>query len=112
MNIGIVGSGKIGGVVGKLWARAGHKVRFSSLIRRRLRKLVADAGTNASRGTIEDALDFGETILVSIPYGSLDWSRKLSFRRRARERPHNNWIKAGVPDETCGHFERFSVVTR
>ena len=31
MNIGIVGSGKIGGVVGKLWARAGHTVRFVSL---------------------------------------------------------------------------------
>jgi predicted dinucleotide-binding enzyme len=30
MNIGIVGSGKIGSVVGKLWARAGHQVRFSS----------------------------------------------------------------------------------
>jgi phosphoglycerate dehydrogenase-like enzyme len=27
MDIGIVGSGKIGGVVGKLWAQAGHRVR-------------------------------------------------------------------------------------
>ena len=72
MNIGIVGSGKIGGVVGKLWARAGHKVRFSSRHPETLKQLVADAGTNTSRGTIEDALDFGETILVSIPYGSLE----------------------------------------
>ncbi|HYK58220.1 MAG TPA: NAD(P)-binding domain-containing protein [Bryobacteraceae bacterium] len=72
MNIAIVGSGKIGGVVGKLWARAGHKVRFSSRHPETLKQLVADAGTNTSRGTIEDALDFGETILVSIPYGSLE----------------------------------------
>lgn len=72
MNIGIVGSGKIGGVVGKLWARAGHNVRFSSRHPERLDGLVGEAGPNASRGTVEDALAFGEVILLSIPYGSVE----------------------------------------
>jgi predicted dinucleotide-binding enzyme len=72
MNIGIVGSGKIGGVVGKLWARAGHKVRFSSRHPEKLDGLVREAGPNASRGSIEEALDFGEVILLSIPYGSVE----------------------------------------
>jgi 8-hydroxy-5-deazaflavin:NADPH oxidoreductase len=30
MTIAIIGSGRIGGTVGKLWAKAGHEVRFSS----------------------------------------------------------------------------------
>jgi predicted dinucleotide-binding enzyme len=71
MNIGIVGSGKIGGVVGKLWAQAGHRVCFSSRHPDTLAGLVAEAGPNASRGTVEEALAFGEVILLSIPYGSV-----------------------------------------
>jgi predicted dinucleotide-binding enzyme len=71
MNIGIVGSGKIGSVVGKLWARAGHKVRFSSRHPEQLDGLVRQAGPNGSRGTIEETLGFGEVILLSIPYGSV-----------------------------------------
>lgn len=72
MNIGIVGSGKIGSVVGKLWAKAGHKVMFSSRHPESLDKLVADAGPTASRGTVEQALAFGEVILLSIPYASVE----------------------------------------
>ncbi len=71
MNIGIVGSGKIGSVVGKLLARAGHTVRFSSRHPEQLDELVRQAGPNASRGTVEEALGFGDVILISIPYGSV-----------------------------------------
>ena len=72
MNIGIVGSGKIGGVVGKLWARAGHTVCFSSRHPEQLDGMVRDAGPNASRATVEEALAFGAAILLSIPYGSVE----------------------------------------
>jgi predicted dinucleotide-binding enzyme len=72
VNIGIVGSGKIGGVVGKLWAQTGHRVRFSSRHPEGLDALIADTGPNASRGTIEEALAFGGVILLSIPYGSVE----------------------------------------
>ncbi len=71
MNIGIVGSGKIGGVLGKLWAQAGHRVCFSSRHPERLDDLVRAAGPSASRGTIEEALALGSVILLSIPYGSV-----------------------------------------
>ena len=85
MDIGIIGSGHIGGVVGKLWARAGHRVLFSSRHPETLDQLVADAGPNASRGTVEQALTFGEVILLSIPYGSVEsfgqqYSQKLNGR--------------------------------
>lgn len=55
MKIGIVGSGKIGGLVGTLWAKAGHKVKFSSRHPEQLNGLVASAGENASAGTSDDA---------------------------------------------------------
>jgi 8-hydroxy-5-deazaflavin:NADPH oxidoreductase len=71
MRIGIVGSGKIGGVIGRLWAQAGHAVRFSSRHPEALAGLVAKAGPNASSGPVEEALAFGEVILLSIPYGSV-----------------------------------------
>jgi 8-hydroxy-5-deazaflavin:NADPH oxidoreductase len=72
MKIGVVGSGKIGSVVGKLWAQAGHEVLFSSRHPEALDGLVARVGRNASRGKIEEALDFGEVILLAIPYGSIE----------------------------------------
>jgi 8-hydroxy-5-deazaflavin:NADPH oxidoreductase len=71
MKIAIVGSGRIGGVVGRLWAQAGHQVRFSSRHPDHLDRLVAESGPNASRSSIEEALAFGEVFLISIPYGSL-----------------------------------------
>jgi hypothetical protein len=70
MDIGIVGSGKIGGLV-KLWVRAAHKVRFCSRHPAALDRLVAGAGLNPSRGTVEEALAFGEVILLSIPYAGV-----------------------------------------
>jgi predicted dinucleotide-binding enzyme len=71
MKIAIIGSGRIGGVLGKLWTQAGHQVRFSSRHPDGLDQLVAESGPNASRSSIEEALAFGEVFLISIPYGSL-----------------------------------------
>jgi len=71
MKIAIIGSGRIGGTVGKLWAQAGHQVRFSSRHPEGLDTLVAESGPNASGSSIEEALAFGEAFLISIPYGSL-----------------------------------------
>src|SRR5262249_11257542 len=71
MKIAVIGSGRIGGVVGKLWAQAGHQVCVSSRRPETLDRLVTESGPNASSGSISEALAFGEVILVSIPYGSL-----------------------------------------
>jgi len=71
MKISIIGSGRIGGTVGKLWAKAGHEVRFSSRHPENLDALVVESGPKASRSSIEDALAFGDVLLLSIPYGSL-----------------------------------------
>lgn len=71
MNIGIIGSGKIGATVGGLWAKAGHSVMFSSRHPEKLDPLVAKVGSNARRGTPEEAAKFGESLLISIPFAAL-----------------------------------------
>jgi predicted dinucleotide-binding enzyme len=71
MKIGVIGSGRIGGLVGTLWARAGHEVKFSSRHPEQLDKLVAEAGPPASRGSVDEAARFGDVVLISVPFKSL-----------------------------------------
>lgn len=69
MKIGILGSGNIGGALGRLWAAAGHQVFFSSRHPERLGGLVQKAGPNAHAGCPEDAAAFGEVLLEAVPFG-------------------------------------------
>lgn len=72
MKIGIIGSGAIGGTIGQLWAQAGHKVLFSSRHPEELSDLVAQAGANASTGTVREAAQFGEVILLAVKYYTIE----------------------------------------
>jgi len=79
MKIGIVGSGLIGGLVGTLWSRAGHGVLFSSRHPQKLRGLVERAGGGARAGTPDEAIAFGDTVLLSLPFVALpDFGRSMS----------------------------------
>ena len=71
LKIGVIGSGRLGGTVGTLLAKAGHPVMFSSRHPDELKKLVEDAGANASTGTVEQAAAFGDVILIAVPYSAL-----------------------------------------
>jgi len=51
LKIGVIGSGHIGGTIGGLWVKAGHSVLFSS--------------------RHPEALDFGDVILVAVPYKAI-----------------------------------------
>ena len=68
-NIGVIGSGNIGGTLGKHFAKAGHTVMFSSRHPEQLSGLAEEAGHGAQVGTVEEAAEFGEVILLSIPFG-------------------------------------------
>ncbi|WP_428340975.1 NADPH-dependent F420 reductase [Mycobacterium sp.] len=70
MKIGIIGSGNIGGALGRLWCAAGHVVMFSSRNMERLAPLVAAAGPNASVGSVDDAIAFGDAILEAVPFAA------------------------------------------
>ena len=78
MRIGIIGAGKVGGSLGKLWVRAGHEVFFSSRHPNRLKALVKEAGSGAYSGTVADAAFFGEIILFSPNFWGLDDALKAA----------------------------------
>ena len=70
MNIGIVGSGNIGGTAARLFVRAGHEVALSnSRGGEGLEGLVKVLGDKAHATTIESAAKFGDVVLVAIPFG-------------------------------------------
>jgi Predicted dinucleotide-binding enzymes len=70
MNIGIVGSGNIGGTAARLFVRAGHEVALSnSRGGEGLEELVKELGDKAHATTIENAAKFGDVVLVAIPFG-------------------------------------------
>ena len=72
MRIGIVGSGRIGGNAGRLFAAAGHDVMFSgSRDPAKLDALAADAA-NARTGSPRDAVEFGEVVMFSVPWRAVD----------------------------------------
>ena len=71
MKIGIVGSGRVGGALGTVWARAGHTVMFSSLDLEHDKKLAAEIGRGARAGTSREAAAFGDVLLISVPYFAL-----------------------------------------
>ncbi len=71
MKIGIVGSGRVGGTLGSVWAKAGHTVMFSSLDLEHDKALAAGIGPNARAGTSREAAAFGDVLLISVPYHAL-----------------------------------------
>ncbi|HEX3549937.1 MAG TPA: NADPH-dependent F420 reductase [Candidatus Elarobacter sp.] len=69
MEIGILGSGNIGGNVARLFAKAGHHVRIAnSRGPESLRTLVAEIGPNVEATTAQEAVDGGDVILIAIPW--------------------------------------------
>ena len=71
MKIGIVGSGRVGGTLGSVWAKAGHEVMFSSRNLENDKALAAKLGGPTRAGSPREAAAFGDVVLVSVPYRAL-----------------------------------------
>ncbi len=73
MNIGIVGSGDIGSTLGRLWAKAGHRVLFSfAHDREKLERLAQECGNGARAATPYEAVSLSEVVLFSVPWRQVD----------------------------------------
>ena len=70
-RIGIVGSGSVGGSLGAVWIKAGHEVMFSSRNLEHDKELAARLGPNARAGSPREAAEFGEVLMISVPYRAL-----------------------------------------
>jgi predicted dinucleotide-binding enzyme/predicted ester cyclase len=69
MNIGVIGAGKMGTGLGRLWAKHGHHVMFSYSRRpEKLEHLVLEIGSHARSGTPQEAVRFADVLLLAVPW--------------------------------------------
>jgi predicted dinucleotide-binding enzyme len=71
MKIGVVGTGRVGGTLAGVWAKAGHELLLSSRNLDDDKALAAKLGAKVRAGTPRDAAAFGDVVLISVPYGAL-----------------------------------------
>ena len=71
LKIGVIGSGKIGSTFGGLWAKAGHEIMFSDRDAEQAKRAAEAVGARARSGTVEEAVAFGDAVLIAVPYGAL-----------------------------------------
>jgi predicted dinucleotide-binding enzyme len=73
MNIGILGSGLMGGKLGTLFARAGHDVVFSyARSQEKLKGLARDAAGRARSGTPREAAQEADVLLLAVHWSRVD----------------------------------------
>jgi len=93
MRIGILGSGLMGGKLGTIFARAGHKVGFSySRSEKKLQDLAAAAGPNAQPVTPEEAARDADAVLLAV-----HWSRVDDVLRQAGDLTDKVVITCSLP---------------
>ena len=70
MNIGIVGSGHIGGTLAGKLAQVGHDVALANAHGpQSLQGRLENMGERVRAATVEEAERFGEVVIVAIPFG-------------------------------------------
>ena len=72
LKIGMIGAGREGGALGARFIKAGHPVMFSSRNPDQLKGLVANLGPLAQAGTVEQAVAFGDVIVIAVPYTAME----------------------------------------
>ena len=86
LKMGFIGAGREGGSLGTLFAKAGHPVMFSSRHPETLTDLVSGAGPNAKAGTVDEAIAFGDVIVLVVPYAAIEQIGKDNGKAIASKR--------------------------
>jgi predicted dinucleotide-binding enzyme len=72
MRIGVIGAGRIGGNCARQAVKAGHEVRMSfARDSAKLEHLSSELGDRASTGSVDDAVAFGEIVILCVPWGAI-----------------------------------------
>jgi 8-hydroxy-5-deazaflavin:NADPH oxidoreductase len=72
MRIGIVGAGRVGGNCATQLAKGGHEVKLSGRDPSKLEPVAAEIGEAASVGTPAEAAEFGQVVVISVPWDGID----------------------------------------
>ena len=115
MKIAVLGAGRVGSTIGRLWHAAGHDVTFAARHATRPRALAAELGERAHAASVADAVAAAEVVLVAVPgpavtdvlqaAGPLDGrividaansfgQQQLSLRSLADAFPRARWVRA------------------
>ena len=70
MRIGIIGSGNVGGTLGRRWAERGHEIMFGSRdpSSNKIQSLLEQINGKAKAGTLSDAAVYGEVLVLATPW--------------------------------------------
>ena len=90
----MIGSGNVGSSLGRVWAKAGYEVMFSSQDLAADKAIAAEVGAKARAGTPLEAANFGEVLVFAVPYGALPELGKTL----------GNAIKGKVAIDACNPF--------
>jgi len=71
LKIGVIGSGRIGSTLGGLWAKAGHDVMYADRDAEQAKRAVEASGPHARAGSVQEAVAFGDVVLIAVPYFAL-----------------------------------------
>ena len=79
MKIGVIGAGRIGGNVARQATRSGHEVKLSfSRDPAGLVRVAAELGERASAGAPSEAAEFGELVVLSVPWDLISQALELA----------------------------------
>ncbi len=73
MNVGIIGTGSVGGTLGARWAQGGHAVVFGTREPQsdKLLELLSKAGARARAASVQEAVDASDVILLATPWEAM-----------------------------------------
>jgi predicted dinucleotide-binding enzyme len=72
MKVAIIGSGRIGGGLGKAWAKHGHSIVFGARNPAEENLVALCTAVGAKATTLEDAVIDAEVVVLAMPYGALE----------------------------------------
>ena len=113
MKIGVIGSGRIGSTIGGLWAKAGHEVMFSDRDPEQAKRAAEGAGPRARTGTVEQAVAFGDAVLIAVPYKALpDLQQQIGSQLKGKVVVDpNNPVPARDGDMAVGAKEKGAAIS-
>ena len=70
MKIGIIGSGNVGGALGKAWSRLGHEVFFGfrNSEHAQAKALLGEAAATARAGSVQEAVKASNVVVLATPW--------------------------------------------
>jgi len=74
MRIGIIGSGNVGGTLGRRWAGTGHEIMFGSRdpSSKKVRSLLEQINGKAKAGTLTDTAAYGDILVLATPWSATE----------------------------------------